>query len=395
MPRFEPSLWGWPLVQIAYFVHDLADANVAKRVRMLRQSGAEVGLAGFRRGPSAPRRVIGAPAVDLGRTRDGRLKARALRVALQVLRAPFMAEPIRGSQVVVARSLEMLTIAWVARSLHARRARLVYECLDVHRLLVSRGLVGFLLRRLESALLSRANLLIVSSPAFLTAYFEPRHKISRRKRLAVLVAENKVFESCRPRPSAEPRRPGPPWRIGWFGMLRCRKSFELLSAFARERAGLIEVIVAGRPSEKEFPDFAREASRARGVTFAGAYGPEALERLYQSVHFNWAIDYFEEGLNSAWLLPNRIYEGGGYGAVPIALASTETGRWLAARGLGLLVEDPARDLDRFFASLDAQAYLVLEARSRTAPSAWFSAGDEDCKALLQALEGAVPEEVAG
>ena len=36
-------------MKIAYFVHDLSDAAVAKRVGMLRDAGAEVALFGFRR----------------------------------------------------------------------------------------------------------------------------------------------------------------------------------------------------------------------------------------------------------------------------------------------------------------------------------------------------------
>ncbi|MBV9995261.1 MAG: glycosyl transferase family 1 [Caulobacteraceae bacterium] len=375
-------------MRIAYFVHDLSDAAVLRRVRMLRERGAEVTVLGFRRTAAAPAFVHDAPAVDLGRSFDGRLGRRALGVVRQVLRAPALAD-VRGAQVVLARSLEMLVVGDAARRAHAPNARLAYECLDVHRLMVSPGPAGRLLRALERAILRRAQLLIVSSPAHLTSYFEPRQGLNRSLRLPVLTVENKVFElpAARPRGCVPARRPGPPWRIGWFGMLRCRRSLELLSQLARRRPGQVEVVIGGRPSEREFADFEADVARTPGMIFAGAYAPEDLEALYGSVHFSWAIDYFEEGANSRWLLPNRLYEGGRYGAAPIALKGTEVGRWLEQRGLGLVVEDPLYDLERFFGDLDAGAYRTLEEKSRRAPPEWFRAGTGDCGRLLQALGG--------
>jgi succinoglycan biosynthesis protein ExoL len=106
------------------------------------------------------------------------------------------------------------------------------------------------------------------------------------------------------------------------------------------------------------------------------------------VHFAWGIDYFQQGGNSEWLLPNRVYECGRHGGVPIALRSTQTGSWLDNRHLGLVVQDPVQDLERFLRRLDADAYARLEARSRQAPRDWFAASEDDCHDLLHALASA-------
>lgn len=375
-------------MQVAYFVHDLSDAAVLRRVKMLRQAGADVRVLGFRRTAEAPACIAGAPATDLGRSFDGRLGARALGVAAQVLRAPFLGTALRDADVVLARNLEMLVVAWAARRWRAPRARLAYECLDVHRLMVSQGWAGRLLRWVERALLRRAQLLVISSPAHLRCYFEPRQGLNHSLRLPVLTIENKVFEPAPTAPCEAPRPPGPPWRIGWFGMLRCRRSFELLRELAGRQPGRVEVVMSGRPSERELADFEAEVARAPGMTFTGGYDPEDLRQMYRSVHFTWAIDYFEAGANSEWLLPNRLYEGGRHGAAPIAIETAETGRWLAERGLGLIVREPLRELERFFLDLDEEGYRRLEERSRQAPPDWFAAGRADCRALLQALAGA-------
>jgi succinoglycan biosynthesis protein ExoL len=378
-------------LRVAYFVHDLSDAAVLRRVRMLRRAGAEVVVLGFRRTPTAPTDIDGAPAIDLGRTFDGRLSRRALDVARQVLAAPRFAGVLRGRDVVMARSLEMLVVAAAARRLHQRRARLVYECLDIHRLMVSPGLAGKALRGMERAALRQCQLLILSSPAFQRVYFEPFQGLGQALRLPVLYVENKILDFTSPggdaAPAALARPAGPPWRVGWFGMLRCRKSFEILQRLAKSFPGVLEVVISGRPSDKEFCDFAGEAARSPGVTYTGAYAAEDLEPMYRSVHFAWAIDYFEEGANSEWLLPNRIYESGRYGAVPIALKSVETGRWLAEHGLGLLVQDPVTDLGPLLMELDAARYHALETRSRDVPADWFTAGERDCHELVEALRG--------
>src|SRR5205085_9534876 len=123
-------------------------------------------------------------------------------------------------------------------------------------------------------------------------------------------------------PLPRPRVPsaGPPWRIGWLGAIRCRRSLELLAELAARRPDLVEVRIHGRPARSEVGDLEGRIAGLPNMLFGGAYGPADLPRLYGDVHFSWAVDFMEAGQNSDWLLPNRIYESGRYGAVPIALA---------------------------------------------------------------------------
>ena len=64
-----------------------------------------------------------------------------------------------------------------------------------------------------------------------------------------------------------------------------------------------------------------------------------MATIYREVHFSWAIDFFEQGQNSEWLLPNRLYEGCRFGAVPISMGHTETGRFLDQQGIGVLLPE--------------------------------------------------------
>jgi hypothetical protein len=373
-------------VKLAYFVHDLADPAVSRRVRMLTAGGAEPVLLGFRRTETAPEAVAGVPAVDLGRTYDARLGHRAKATALAALGAGRWRALLGGCEVVMARTLEMLAVAEAARIACGLSADLVYECLDIHRLMLGEGPKSRAMRTVERALMRRARLLVVSSPAFLENYFTPLQGVGRALPIQTLLVENKVLELEAAPPKRPPRPPGPPWRIGWMGAIRCARSLDILTRLAAKRPDLVEVRIHGRPAYTEFADFDAQVAAARNVSFEGPYTAADLPRIYGDVHFSWAIDFMEEGLNSAWLLPNRIYESGRYGAVPIALAGVETGRWLARRGFGVQLSDPA-DLEAVLDALTPEAYAGLRAQLDSAPRTTFSADADDCRALAAAIAG--------
>ena len=373
-------------MKLAYFVHDLTDPAVARRVQMLRAGGAEPVVLGFRRAETAPATIAGARAIDLGRTHDGRMGHRAWRTLKAALGARRFRDQVARADVILARSLEMLAVAQAARRAARLDVRLAYECLDVHRLMLSPGPKGLALRAAERALMQSAGLLIVSSPAFLENYFGPRQGVGRNLDLPALVVENRVLDlegDVASRPSPPPR---PPWRIAWLGAIRCQKSLDILTDLARRRPDLVEVAIHGRPAAVEFHDFDGQVAATPGVSFGGAYGPADLPRLYGEAHFAWAIDFMEEGQNSAWLLPNRLYEASRHGAVPIALSAVQTGRYLAEHGFGVRLDDPS-DLEGFLAGLTANRYAELRREVEAIPAQAFAADADDCRALVRTLAG--------
>ena len=375
-------------MKLAYLVHDLNDPAVERRLRQLRAAGVEVALAGFRRGSEAPAAVAGFPAIDLGRTADAALVRRIGTVLSTAWRARNWARLLDGADAVMARQLEMLALAARARAVAGSRAPLVYECLDVHRLLVSPKPPGRLLRALEGALLRRTARLLVSSPAFLREHFERAYP--NRVPPAALV-ENRVLEeelapAVRHAPPAPPPA-GPPWRIGWFGVLRCARSLELLRALCERFPGQVEVTLRGRPALTAIPEFHERVRGVPGLRFDGPYDRRTdLTAMYGNVHFTWAMDFFEAGANSDWLLPNRLYEGGAHGTVPIALASVETGRWLAARGAGILLSEPLEEaLPAWFAALTPARWEEASAASARVPRDAFVDGADAAERLAGLL----------
>lgn len=368
-------------MKLLYIVHDLHDSAVLRRVQMLRAAGVELVVAGFRRRDTAPGDLAGAPVIDLGRTQDARFVQRVTAVLRNVALPGRLLAAAKGCDVIIGRNLEALALALRARKA-APRARIVYECLDIHRLLLGTSAPAKLLQAIEARMLARVDLVLTSSPAFERDYFRHRPTLHA----PVMLIENKLLVLDGEAPEPSDPRAGPPWVIAWFGMLRCARTFDILAALAARYGGRIQVHIAGRPSPAVFEDFEARVAAVPYVHYFGPYAAAELPRLYQPCHFAWAIDYFEEGLNSKWLLPNRLYEATSFGVVPIALRSVETGKWLDAHDAGLTIDDALERLDAL-ATLSDDAYAALRAEVAALDPSDLIATIKDCRALQDALEG--------
>jgi succinoglycan biosynthesis protein ExoL len=365
-------------MKLVYFAPDLADPAVHRRVNMLRRGFSDVVLFGFRRSAQPIPAIDGITLIELGRAEANHLIRRASSVIATIVTVYQHRSAIAGATVVLGRNLDMWVLAAVARRRHSPSASLVFECLDIHWTMISRSPIGLAVRRLEGVLLRSSDLLVVSSPDFLTKYFSPIHG---RLPLAHVV-ENKVLESevLPPASLMPPLPPGPPWRIGWFSSIRCRFSLHLLSRLVRRLPGRVEVVLRGGVVQQAVPDFLEVVGSTPGMEYRGLYDRRTdLADIYSEVHFTWAIDFFGDHGNSEMLLPNRLYEGSLYGAVPIAERSVATGRWLARHDAGILLNDPIEESAvHFFDTLDAETFAQAKRALGLVPRSAFVCSDEEC-----------------
>lgn len=375
------------MAKLVFFGHDAHDPAVQRRIRAFGEAGAEVDAFTMRRGPpmAAPWRNV-----DLGETRDAAFSQRlgALAAARPVLRAHR--NTLRAGEVFYARNLDMLALAHWARRMSGSRARLVYECLDVHRFLARGDAVGLSLRAIEGRLLRDVALIVVSSPAFLREYFDKRHTYRPPAR----IVENRLpsgFEyGARPvgGPAASTKL-----RIGWFGNLRCARSLALLLDLADRFPERIELSLRGVPAQAAVADFDARVRGRANVNFGGRYAwPRDLAQIYRGVDVVWAGDFHDPDANSKWLLPNRIYEGGYYGVPPFAPADSETGRWIEAHNFGFTLPEPLEEtMPQFVRSFDKVALEAARDRLLRAPDSTFlQPRDEIADVIEAALTGRQP-----
>jgi succinoglycan biosynthesis protein ExoL len=371
-----------PMTRIAFFGHDAADAAVRRRVQGFRDDGLDVvGFTMRRRDDVA----TDWQNVDLGRTFDAAYGQRIKSIIQGAKLAAAQRGLLASADVIYARNLDMLATAFLAKRHTGLKTPVIYESLDVHRLLTRKDVIGLMLRRAEGFLLKRTKRLVVSSPGFLKNYFEVRHRGQYKAGLV----ENRLAAGAEygPRPARDAQlRPASELRIGWVGVLRCRRSLGLLVDLARKLGPQVRIILHGIPALTEIPDFHERIQSIPNIEFHGRYkAPEDLSRIYGELDVVWAGDFMEAGYNSVWLLPNRLYEGGYYAVPAIAPEGTQTAKWINSRGAGFTIaEDLACTLPGLVRSLIADRGAIAVKRSHLLdlPESTFVAPRGELAALI-------------
>lgn len=348
------------MTRIAFFAHDAADAAVRRRIQGFADDGLDVVGFTMRRRDDVKAEWRN---IDLGRTFDGAYVQRIKSIFRGAKLAAAERETLATADMIYARNLDMLATAFLAKRYTKLKTPVIYEALDVHRLLTRKDPIGFVFRRIEGALLKRTKRLVVSSPGFLDNHFEKRH----RGRYTASLIENRLAAGAdygaRPDDALPPLEP---LRIGCIGVLRCKRSIGLLTDLARAFGPAIQIELHGAPALTEIPDFHERIQGLVNVAYHGRYrSPEDLARIYSNLHVVWAGDFMEAGFNSSWLLPNRLYEGGYYGVPSIAPDGTQTAKWIEARGAGFTAgEDLARSLPDLVRTLIANPAEIAIRRNR-------------------------------
>ena len=380
---FEAEMCRAPGLRIAFFGHDNHDSAIAKRVQALRSAGAQVlSLMFTRRGATRGARGLEEIDVDLGPRRDGQLLRRIPRLLGALTRLFANRTELGKCNLFLARNLDMLVLAILARLIGFSRTPIVYEVLDIHRTMLGPGRTARLMRFVERRALAHVAMLVVSSPDYIDHYFTPIQGYRGRWWLM----ENKLGPAAPARPAmSHACALGPPWRIGWFGVLKCRRSLAILREISSRLGDGVQIHIAGIIAPSVLPPhLIEEACTAHdNIEFTGSYAhPGDLPRLYGGVHFVWAADFLDEGANSAWCLPNRVYEGGAYGALALCAQGNATARMVERHGIGLSFAEPLEDtVPEALAALDEDTFVRLRRRLLDADPAIFR-DLGDTKALL-------------
>ena len=326
------------MTTIAFFGHDAADAAVRRRVKSFQGDGMSVIGFMMRRREMSPEWDN----IDLGMTRDGAFVQRIRQIFRGARMAARQEQRLRQADVIYARNLDMLACAFLAKKYTGLKTPVIYESLDIHRLLTRDDFIGKILRQVERSLLKRSRALIVSSPGFLKHHFQRHYN----DEFTAYVIENRLVADSdfgtRPEDaSGSTSDKSEKLVLGWVGMLRCQRSFDLLCDVADRYPEQIEVRLHGLPARSEIRVFEPEIDRRPNMSYLGSFkSPEDLSSIYGALDVVWAGDFMEAGHNSVWLLPNRIYEGGYYATPSIAPAGTETAQWINRNVCGFVIDEP-------------------------------------------------------
>ena len=373
---------------LVFFGPERTDARSVKRIAALMAQGWHVLGFTFHRDHGQPDPPPAWEQVPLGNTYNRRYLQRAWAVVRGGWRIFRHRRRIRESGCLYAINPDNAILALFARLVCRRRVPLVVEIADVQPAMTGTGLKTRVLRRVERFVLRRCQLLLTTSPGFVRHYFEP----VQNYRGPVFLLENKVYPSAALVQSRLERaaavRGGRPWVVGYFGVFRCERSLDLICQLAAALPDQVSFVLRGVPAGVDEESFRRRIGEHANIHYGGAYHyPGELPDLYAAVDLNWCFDFSAAGANSAWLLPNRIYEGGLFHCPALAFAGTETARWLESNGLGVAFsEDLFAGLRQFLDALTLESWQVLRGHCLAAPDTLFT-GEGDYAALNETLLG--------
>jgi succinoglycan biosynthesis protein ExoL len=321
----------------------LGQPRDSKRIDMLVSLGFDVSVAAFNRAyhsgrvPSRPTQIIGTISHGKYLQRIGRL----------ITALPKLRRAMRDRDIVYASSPDMALLAMIAGVFMGKR--FILEVGDVREIQTAEGLKGRLVRIVDRVLTDRCSLLVVTAVGFLDNYY--RNWL--RSNVPAIVVENKLESSLTVARSAAVRGNLPqgrpfidrPLRIGYFGLLRCQWTWDVLKAFALKHPKDVEIVMAGYPMEPA--DIAEQAKSIPNVIYSGEYkSPNDLPRLYGGVDIVWACYKFigPRDWNLKWARPNRFYE------------SCYFGRPLISR----LGSSDSKEVDRLKIGFNIQTHEISE-----------------------------------
>jgi succinoglycan biosynthesis protein ExoL len=372
--------------RIAFFAHDSTDSTVVKRVAAFLAHGACVTGFSFRR-RGRPERLMGWENIPLGITDDRNYLARLPKLLWGMLKVWRHARQLRQCDVIYARNIDMLLIAVLTKLFTGAKGVVVYELLDIRDVFLGERWVNRLFRWAERRLMAACRLVVVSAPDYVTHYLQAMQNY----RGQWFLMENKLSAHTLPTSAAPvaPLPPGPPWVVGMFGVLRCRRSLDILCEAALRLPKSISISLYGVLSETDIPldELATLTQHIPNVTYGGAYtAPRDLPEIYGKAHFIWALDFLGESGNSDWCLANRIYEGGAMGTVLLAERGNATGRMVEREGLGFLLTEPFADaLTAFIKDMTPEKYEAAHLRLKAVKRSVF-VDETDTADLLNTLD---------
>lgn len=249
---------------------------------------------------------------------------------------PVVRAEVARADAIYAFGLDMLLLGWLASATVRRQVKIVYEIGDIRDVFLGDGPTSCIMRWLERSLIRHARLVVVTSPGYITGYF---HGVQRLEGQRFLVIENKLDASLALPRRGKTRAGRSGLCIGYFGVIRCRRSWEILKRAAQVAQGRVRVYVRG--VLLGLGDLESEMRQAEYVEYGGPYAaPTDLPAMYERIDLVWACYPYQTSHigNWRWARTNRFYEACYFATPMVAQAGTEDGLVVEAQELGVTLD---------------------------------------------------------
>jgi len=317
-------------MNILFLLPVVSQARYHKRISALTEIGVKPNILAFER-DYYKGKVFPDGYICLGEIQHGKYQKRFFPFVKAFCKIRHAA---KHAEVIYTFGLDVLLLGWLSKFCLRRNIKIVYEVGDIREILLGEYFYSRLFRLIERVMLKRIDLLVATSEAYVTGYYvgiQGLHNIKYH------VIENKLdIDRIPNNVQVHKFNKDNVIRIGYFGIIRCRRSWEILKKAVSLSNGRIRLYVRGIPMGIE--NFEQEAEATPYVTYNGSYVyPDDLVDMYRQIDVSWIAHYHGKS-NLLWSRVNRFYEACFFNKPMLAQYGTEDAKVVSELEIGLCLD---------------------------------------------------------
>lgn len=325
------------MIDIFFFTLSVEHTTHRKAAQMLKNSGANVVMAGFTRNNFPATEKNNYSITVFGRVVHGNYIKRLIKLVPAIL---ALRREARKHDVMYCFTLDAIIILRIA--MFGMRRKWVYQVQDIRPIFFGERLKNKFVRFLEENILRKVDLVVLSSEEYFTGHFQPSYLLDRNK---IEVIENKIDRNSIGESGFSASNNTGRIVFGYFGVLRCVRSWEILYELCKDNPDSVGLYIRGKPDA--MPSIENEVKHFENVEYGGLYrSPDDLSELYGTVDLVWACYPYSESDNGNWRMARtiRYYEALAFGKPVIVQKGTAQAKDVARWNIGLAVDmaEPAR-----------------------------------------------------
>lgn len=318
-------------IKILFFTTALEHTTYRKTAKMLQKEGASIRLIGFTRNNFPISEMDSLSTRNLGVISHGNYFSRIFRLLNLLL---ILRKEAKDYPVIYNFTIDTLLISKL--SLSFKKKMWIYQIQDIRPIYFGNSLKSRIMRALEKWLMRHVDFVVVSSKNYYENYFQPLYGLDKSK---IEIIENKlIFGSISPsflERSSENKK----ITIGYFGVLRCERSWQILKHAATTNEKKLNVFLRGKPIA--IPNLENQIEDSNNIRYEGPYkSPDDLNELYNQVDVVWAAYPYNKSKDGNWKYARtiRFYEALAFKKPVIVQKGTPQAKDVEENGIGLVVD---------------------------------------------------------
>ncbi len=305
------------------------DSHQLNKLLFLEKLGLKVKILAFRRKDYYKSRII-RNYIFLGEIKNDYKYFR--RVILYLKGYSKLLLNIKKTKIAYVFGLDNVLIILLYKILFNKQMKIIYEVPDLREFHFSRTILGCVIKYLEKILFKKIDVIIFTSKYYYSNYY----KNILTKKTKWLEIENKVEISKRSLRKVDVSDKN--ITIGYFGLLRCEKSLNILIKLA-EQNNHFKVILRGifLPFTLKYLD---KIKKLKKIKYLGQYDSiKDFNSMYNSIDIAWIAYPFnkEQFGNHKLAKTNRYYESGFFQTPMIASKGTVDAKRIKEYKMGLVL----------------------------------------------------------